>query len=105
LRDFGRALRPALKALVERVRTLEEAIAKVPAAPVTVERAEVMVPEVPPRRPTWVERIDAITKEVYTVDADFEWRVKEIAKRIGFRISRIFFETSDETRKRMGELE
>jgi len=114
LKDFGRALGEGLKAIAVRVRELERAtteitkriesiekrIAEMP--PVTVERAEVVAPEIPPREPTFVRRIDMVTKEEYETDADFEYRVSILASLVGASISRIFFETSDETRKKLG---
>jgi len=94
-----RELGAVLKAIIERIRELEKRV--VPPA-ITVEKVELMFPELPPREPTIVEKFDALTKERYATDIDYEFRVNYLAKLVGYKVTRIFFETSDETRKRMG---
>jgi polyhydroxyalkanoate synthesis regulator phasin len=88
-----------LKAIMNRIRELEKKVAQ---PTVTIERAEVLTPKIPPRTPSIVKKYDVLTKEMYETDVDFEFRVNQLATLAGFSISRIFFETSDKTRSAIG---
>jgi hypothetical protein len=100
IKEITLPLGEVLRGMAKRIREIEARIAEIP--PPVVERAVVTVPTFPPRTPTIVKKRDALTKEEYETDIDFEFRVNQLARIGGFRISRIFFETSDKTRKAMG---
>jgi hypothetical protein len=99
MKEIALPLGELLKTIMNRIKELEKRVAP---PTVTVERAEVLIPEIPPRTPTIVEKYDALTKEKYASDIDFEFRVNQLARIAGFRITRIFFETSDKTRSAIG---
>jgi hypothetical protein len=87
-----------LKGIVKKIKELERAVAEVP----TIEKVEVTLPAFPPREKRIIKKIDVLTKEEYEADVDFEFRVTHLARLAGFSIPRIFYETSDKTRKAIG---
>jgi hypothetical protein len=99
IKEITLPLGELLKTIMNRVKELEK---RVTPPEVRVERAEVLIPEFPTRTPTIVEKYDVLTKEKYATDVDFEFRVNQLARIAGFRIARIFFETSDKTRSAIG---
>ncbi len=94
-KELGRGLK-------EWMTRMEERLEKVAVPPAVVETAEVTTPAFPPRIPTFVEKTDKLTKEKYVTDIDFEFRAKALADLLGYPLPRIFFEVSDETRKKLG---
>lgn len=95
LKEFGRALAPVLKALLERIKALEE-------RPPEFIEARIVLPEIPPREFLTQKKIDVLTKEEYVEDVDFVFRVRKLGEIVGYRFSDIFFTVSDETRKTLG---
>jgi hypothetical protein len=101
IKEITLPLGEILKGIVKKIKELEERVSAIPEK-VLVERAMVTVPTYPPRIPTIVKKRDVLTKEEYETDIDFEFRVNQLARIGGFRIPKIFFETSDKTRKSIG---